>query len=274
MSSSNSNVGISLTALGTGTAMANISTTAGNYYDGSTAKLFIAPNCEYTQISTSSGTNNAITLPFDPIVGQTYTIRNDGTSAVLVYPGTSTSSIQSTGASLGAGNALTLPCGDTVQLTCISSNGTLNSASGTNAFNNPANVFHISNQIAPISACFAIAYTANAYTVSSASSGSVILFPSAGAATIITLPAVANGLNYRFISNAGSTHTIAFTSASGNVIYGIGLSPSNATTFHAYAGSGSVTSSAGILQGDSLQFTSDGTNWYVFAYTMANVTWT
>jgi hypothetical protein len=280
MSSSNSNVGLNLTTLATGTAIANISTNAGaSNLDGTTNKMFIGQNCSYSEIATATTTNNAYTLPNNPIVGQTYTIRNDSSTIVYIFPGTTTSSIVSSSGSLGLGNAIGIPPYETTTLTCVSSNGALNTASGTNPFNNPANVYHVSAQPVPTAPIFPIVFTANAYTVPPGANGSIFTIPAPGANNVtITLPTPTSGMTLKFLlsGSISNTQTLQFQSPSANVVSGVGLSPANATAFHAYSGATNVTLTgvAGSTAGDSAQFWSDGNFWYVFAYTKANTTWT
>ncbi len=70
MSQSNCNIGVNLATLQTGNnTQANVN---------SPATFFIAPNAFYTQVTTCTAAQNSLTLPINPILGQTYTIRNDG----------------------------------------------------------------------------------------------------------------------------------------------------------------------------------------------------
>ncbi len=122
-----------------------------------------------------------------------------------------------------------------------------------------------------------VVYASNAFTASAADSGCVYLVPANGANATINLPAPAStpsGTNFKFIFNASATHTTAFTSATASTIFGLGISPQNATIYKAYAGATSATASNAVLTGDSVEVTSDGTNWYIFAQTQANTTWT
>jgi len=121
-----------------------------------------------------------------------------------------------------------------------------------------------------------VVYASNAFTVNLHDSGCVYLVPANGSNATINLPAPAScpmGTNYKFIFNASATHTTAFTSATASKIYGLAVSPQNATTYHAYSGATTATASASVVTGDSADFWTDQTNWYINAQTQANTTW-
>jgi hypothetical protein len=276
MSSSNSNIGLSLVTLATGNAIANISTTVGYAYDGSTSKLFISPNCSYSEITTASGANNAYTLPFNPIVGQTYTVKNDSTVAINIYPGTSISQFQVDQALLTAGASYQIPTGGSVTFECIQNNNALNTQSGTNAFNNPYNVYHIIQSSLPnpqIVSVVAGSYTANAYTVTAGQSGTTFLLGAPGANSVINLPAVTNcaGVNYKFIATATLANTVAITAQTNCMCGSLLNGPNTGVTAVYKTGAGATaTMTATALKSDFVQVSSDGTNWYCFGVSQAN----
>jgi hypothetical protein len=120
-----------------------------------------------------------------------------------------------------------------------------------------------------------LVYTTNAFTVSANNSGCVYTVPANGANATITLPVPQAGLNYKFVLSANGTHTVAIgTNSAATIIYGIGLTPVFAATtlVKAYAGAATATVPAAALLGDSVDLTSDGTNWYIFAQSQNNTT--
>ena len=93
-------------------------------------------------------------------------------------------------------------------------------------------------------------------------SGALVYLGGAGVATA-TLPAVAAGLNFRFYATSARVHIINGGAA---VIQGSYHHNTGATTIArvAVANKTSLTLNASNpLIGDTLQFTCDGTNWYV-----------
>lgn len=93
-------------------------------------------------------------------------------------------------------------------------------------------------------------------------SGALVYLGGAGVATA-TLPAVAAGLNFRFYATSAQVHIINGGAA---VIQGSYHHNTNAATIArvAVANKTSLTLHASNpLIGDTLQFTCDGTNWYV-----------
>jgi len=93
-------------------------------------------------------------------------------------------------------------------------------------------------------------------------SGALVYLGGAGVATA-TLPAVAAGLNFRFYATSARVHII---NGGATVIQGCYHHNTNATTIVsvAVANKTSLTlHSSNAKIGDKLDFTCDGTNWYV-----------
>jgi hypothetical protein len=269
---SSSNVGLNLTTLATGTAIANISTNAGaTNLDGTTNKMFIGQNCSYTQIATSTATNNAMTLPNDPVLGQTYTVRNDGAYIVNLFPGTTTSQFQYSGGLTTAGNAIQIGSGDAITVLCSSSNGAFNTNAGANPFNNPANIYQIVNESAKTSGIINVPAGGGALTLTASQSGSTIIIPiltAVGTCNLTTL--LQPGLKFKFIcaptsaSNAiAFTFTITATGLINGVIANNATASANALTAIAKAFNNTVQFTATAHAGDWVELVCDGTNWYV-----------
>lgn len=111
-----------------------------------------------------------------------------------------------------------------------------------------------------------IAVTA-AKTLTAAQSSSIISMTSAGANYVITLPAPALGLNFKFLmSVTAGTNTITISSPTANTLGGQFFSCSTtAGTIAVPAVVGTNTSvvfSTHTIVGDTVDVFSDGTNWY------------
>jgi hypothetical protein len=248
-----SNIGISLNALATGTTAPNVS---------SNLNLFISGNCFYSQITVAGTGNSAISLPLNPQLGSLYTIRNDSGCVVQVFAPTTTSTLNM------IGGALAGPCllaGGSVSFIAVSNNGNANTNTGANPYNNPAIVYHevASTNVGP-NQVVAMG-TAASVNLNVAQSGTTFLMNPTQAQTV-NLPIVAacTGVSYKFISttaNPGFNYTITpQTSVLSGLICG-------ASTFVACQGKATIaTVSANILIGDFIELFSDGVNWYVKAY--------
>jgi hypothetical protein len=114
--------------------------------------------------------------------------------------------------------------------------------------------------------------TATAYTVSPGQSNVLFQLPSVGAT--ISLPAAANsaGATYTFVltaNNATTAWTIASTTTN---VYGRGVHGATATTpYPLAAGSTNIVLGTGTLKGDLVTIVSDGTNYYVTAFSGYNL---
>ncbi len=262
---SNSNLGINLVTLATSTTIANISTNAGaTYLDGTTNLKFIAPNCGYSQISTLASNNNAYTLPFNPIVGQTYTIRNDGSYILSIFPGTSSSQILVSGSLLPAGSCGYVGSGDSITLLCVSNNGALNTQSGANPFNNPASVFDVITETLKTSPIIFVPASGGAIVLGSYESSTTVIIPTLtanGTCNLTTL--LSPGIRFKFICSGtlGNTFTITAT----NLINGVIANTGNANVLTAIAKAQNITVqfTATAHTGDWVELICDGTNWYV-----------
>lgn len=260
---------------GTGIVIAKNSTNSTSLLaDGSTAGDFIAPNCQYSQIATSTITNYAYTLPYNPIVGQIYTIRNDGATTVSLFPGTTNSTINAIGGSAGAGNPVYIGGnGGVISLICDSNNGAVNTAVGA-AYNNPLSVFHeIATALITGSDIVSIAQpTAAQLALTPNQSGTVYSLGTNTSANTYTLPAVAvsAGVNYTFVRNvnaSGFAITIHAASAVvyGNIIGNVATTVANNVILTAQTNI-IFTATTGLI-GDRVYIFSDGVNWYATAFT-------
>jgi hypothetical protein len=133
-----------------------------------------------------------------------------------------------------------------------------------------------------------VSATANT-TLTADQSGAVIFLPQATVSNTITLPAVASGLNFRFVVTADpdASHTQTISSATASKLYGIlevtkqttdsgGSQTTNSvvtcTSFTAQSNlilSGTVAASS---VGDYADFECDGTKWYIRAHSTADAT--
>ena len=102
------------------------------------------------------------------------------------------------------------------------------------------------------------AYTANNITLDDSDSGAMIVLPATGAASTITLPAAASGVNYRLVmgaaTNSAHTLTIAGTFA------GIGTDAGDVMPM---TGTNIVIAASDFKKGDYLNLVCDGTTWFV-----------
>lgn len=109
----------------------------------------------------------------------------------------------------------------------------------------------------------------SARVLTAAESGSIVYFPQTTPASLtITLPAVAYGLNFRFVSTGsgdGAGHTRSIAGAANGLVNGIiiGASVAAATAKNALVYSATA---ANTKPGDYAIFTCDGTNWYCQAF--------
>ncbi len=259
----NTNIGINLTTLATGTTAAKISTTSGaTQSDGTTSQMFISSSCYYSQITTATVSNNAYTLPVYPIIGQTYTIRNDGASPVSIFPGSSTSIITTDGGALSAGTSQPIGTGNAASFLAISTNGALNTATGASVYNNPLVNWQVSAEDSNDPSIVQILTGETARTLTTAQSGTTFIVPAMGAACAITLPSNASGLGvtYTFRMNGTAGNALTFTAATATTIKGVyGLS--GGIVIKTAATTCVITATA--VAGDVLTIVGDGTNWYV-----------
>lgn len=102
------------------------------------------------------------------------------------------------------------------------------------------------------------AYTSHNITLDDADSGAMIVLPATTAASTITLPTAAVGLNYRLVmgaaTNSGHTLTIAGTFA------GVGV---DAGAVMPMTGTDIVIAVSNFKKGDYLNLVCDGTTWFV-----------
>ena len=107
-------------------------------------------------------------------------------------------------------------------------------------------------------------------TISSSQSGTIFSLPQATANTIINLPAVAAGLNFKFVvaATADGAHTQTITATAGTPIIGLllGLTAGFNTAKAAAISLVLSATAANVKVGDYAQLTCDGTNWSVQAF--------
>lgn len=113
-----------------------------------------------------------------------------------------------------------------------------------------------------------------AQTLTAAQTGTTFMLPQATAATVITLPAVSAGLNYKFImtavgdATAGHRYDIS-TPAAATLLRGFIMTVAAAAVFTNFTGKTRISNTgvaADSLIGDYLELTCDGTNWYARAF--------
>ena len=108
------------------------------------------------------------------------------------------------------------------------------------------------------------------YAVNSADTGKTMITPQTQAATdvAIALPALQEGLHYRFINGAAAalSGTVAI-SATGAIIYGNAvMGPNGGVALLEINGATTINFlTAASVRGDTIDLYCDGTNWYVQA---------
>ena len=111
-----------------------------------------------------------------------------------------------------------------------------------------------------------------ATTLTPTQSGSTFTVSQA-TAYAITLPALQNGLNYKFICSTTGAHTVAITSTAANIV-GFAMFGPNATVKSSHsAGTATVnfaTGAAGL--GDVIYIHCDGSNWFAQGLSGSNTT--
>lgn len=258
---SNTCIGLSLATVNAGNAIPIQTNTAG----------FIGSNQFYTQIATCPTTSNNISLPTNPILGQTYTIRNDGASVCFLSAGSTTSTINGISSANGAeGTFMINANGGNCSFIAVSTNGAANTALTSAAPNNPLVVWHTITPPPQEQNAFTVLTgmtTASAGSAVSATnfelvSGCVYTVPAMGGACAVTLPANAANCNvsytFRMVGTVGNAMT--FTAATATTIKGV-YNLSGGTVIKAAATTAVITATA--LAGDVFTITGDGTYWYV-----------
>jgi len=269
----NVNLGINLTTLGTGTAIPNITTSAaGN--PPTSPLMWISPTTTYSQITTSTATNYAYTLPLNPVIGQVYTIRNDSADSVWVFPPTTTSSISGpNGPVTGVAEVLV---NGSASFMAVSNNGAANTATLTNPYNNPAIVYHQIGGTPSSLSAYVIAPTSGTVTLTALQSGDTYFVnPSAGA-VVFNLPAVgvSAGVSYKIVSSMSTPANTITVTATTAVINGV---LNGANTIQLCAAKTNVifgATAANCKIGDTLSLISDGTYWYVNGYAQVSACFT
>lgn len=107
-----------------------------------------------------------------------------------------------------------------------------------------------------------------AVTITAAQSGQIFFLPTNTGASVVSLPALAVGLNYKFMaSGVGAAAGYAITSTGANMFTEIIANiPAGTTSAHAVGRTTLTTgAAANLLAGDYATFVCDGTNWYVTA---------
>lgn len=104
-------------------------------------------------------------------------------------------------------------------------------------------------------------------TLAPSDSGKTILL-SGAAANVVTLPAVAKGLEFKVILTATGNAPTVVTDNSDNVMIGTVISATNdaAQAIQSDADADTITFVNGGAPGDYCDLVSDGTYWYVFGF--------
>jgi hypothetical protein len=261
MSQSNTNIGVNLTTVNAGNIMPIQSNASG----------YIAPTCFYTQISTCTTASNNYSLPNNPILGQIYTIRNDGASVAIISAGSTNSTINGISSANGASGTYLLGGeGGTAAFIAISSNGIASTSASTASANNPLIVWHSVLEANNPIQTFTVLNTATTASAGSALSptnfdlvsGTTYIIPAMAGTCAVTLPANAGsvGVNYTFRMTGTVGNAMTFTAATANTIKGV-YNLSGGTVIKAAATTCVITATA--VAGDVLTLQCDGTYWYV-----------
>jgi len=106
-----------------------------------------------------------------------------------------------------------------------------------------------------------------AYTVSAVDSGKTfLLVPTAGTALVISLPANAAGLHYRFMNGSAITATIAITATGATISGTCIMGPTNGVALLAISGRTTINFLANTaVTGDIIDLYSSGSLWYIQA---------
>jgi hypothetical protein len=108
----------------------------------------------------------------------------------------------------------------------------------------------------------AITLPDSVYTVSAADTGKLFLVPVLAVNRVVTLPAVAVGLHFRFLATATLTHTATITAA--GLVNGVLLNNNaGATTLVAKNAANSAVMTATAVLGDHVDVYCDGVAWHV-----------
>lgn len=260
---SNLITGINLTTLAAGLNTAPIQS---NSNLSSLPGGCLPSTCSYAQISVSTTTNNSLSLPVNPILGQNYTIRNDGSSLATIFPGSSSSSIiGSGGTAVGTIGVSIAEFGNSATFVAISNTNALNTALTSSALNNPAVVWHVTGEnIVEAEIVFVLPVTTpQAATI--AQSSSVFIIPALSNNIVFNLPVIAGsaGTNYKFVASATLGFTLAVTAQSAVINGVVDVGAAGAATQVTKANATTITFAATALTGDYLNIVSDGAKWYI-----------
>jgi hypothetical protein len=204
----------------------------------------------YVEVSGSTSSANSVNLPVAPYLGEQYTIRNDSSLPINIFPGTSSCTINA----LSGGSSMSLPAGGVVCLlpATTSSSGATQwySMSPPSGSNNSSQV--ISGATSLVS-----------------SSPSINIISQVGGNYVVNLPAVSSGLKYDFIIGAGAGVTgssnVTIHGATG-IMFGDLLNESTASSTGAnvtnYLTKSNVSFTGSSNPGDKFTVVSDGVNWY------------
>ena len=250
---------ISLTTAGTGVIIPIQSNVLGGY---------ISPTTILTNITVCSATNNNISLPIQPIIGQSYTIVNNGVSPCFVSGGSTTSTINGVGSTNGTNGQFLLASGGCASFIAVTNSGASNTAPSTQALNNPLVVWQTEQQFqSSVAPSVLLSPTLSVLNLTNQMSGTTFLIPSLSNGCAVTLPPNAN--------NAGVNYTFRCIGATG---YDYDISAQTATTvkglYNMYVSGGlcAITPKTAAtnciispfaLTGDVLTIMGDNTNWWV-----------
>lgn len=233
---------------------AGVTATAG----GTRAAALAIPVAQlWTLVGTCATALDSVSLPRLPLMYQPYTIINEGAAVCAVYAGL-----------FADGSVIDLIATNNVN-TCYFALPVLGRCTFTAVQNIAGAIQWYSSGLSGPKLNYAVAA---ARTMLVQETGAIINFTK-GAAYAITMPAPAAGLEYTFIqSGAGAAFTV-------NIDCGAGLCLGNWINTVAGALTGATTAGTAArrlnfltgasVEGDSAVVSSDGTNWYVRAWTGA-----
>lgn len=221
--------------------------------------LFVGRLTKLTTVTTSTATNNAITLPIQPIIGAEYQVSVSAACAapVAVFPAQGTASgATATINGQAINTAVLIGLGGSAKFICTAN------VAGTGAtwfavISNPPVPLVVSGiKVAP-------------YTVTPADHGACIRMTGT-LADFATLPPVAasSGFQITFVlaaAGAGTVTPINSNGAEGAIIVGY-VTPAPGTAPIVTAGCTHVNWTATVGLGDIVYLTCNGTNWFVTGY--------
>jgi hypothetical protein len=213
----------------------------------SAAALVLNANARFNQVTTGASTTG-VRIPSSQPAGSVFEIRNDVANSINVYPPSS-----------GVINTLlvdapyVLPAYSTVKFVVASSFVAAGPVT-------VPQVFTFADQLQSMKAKTPIAAT-QALLPSDAG----VIFATAAAATVLTLPASSvAGLHFKIVKSAANAQTITVSSTAADIIGTLSIASATAGNNAGIllnTARTSVIFAAGALIGDNLDLVSTGTNW-------------